>query len=212
MSYQDEELLRMRQKAAEFKKQQVSEDTIQEELKQSIYDPVTYITKIPVVFVDRELLDGRITMRIPKDFEPLPDAVIKQQFIMESKPQYVYEIPYLPFGVTFNITEIPGNEMYIEQMFPYMVRTVKTVGPNVRILSTGKKVVHGVYVCWFEAIAQTITEPSYRMVFIFALDQLTTIGCITCPSRLKKRYQPIMQEMVDSLQIPNNIVEEDSQP
>lgn len=67
MSYQDEELLRMRQKVAEFKKQQVSEDTIQEELKQSIYDPVIYITKIPVVFVDRALLDGRITMQIPKE-------------------------------------------------------------------------------------------------------------------------------------------------
>ena len=55
------------QEAAEFKKQQVSEDTIQEELKQSIYDPVTYITKIPVVFVDRALLDGRIIMRVPKE-------------------------------------------------------------------------------------------------------------------------------------------------
>lgn len=65
MSYRDEELLRLRQKAEEFNKQRVSEDTLEEELKESIYDPVTHITKIPVVFEERELLDGRITMRVP---------------------------------------------------------------------------------------------------------------------------------------------------
>ena len=34
MSYRDEELLRMRQKAEEFNKQRVSEDTLEEELKE----------------------------------------------------------------------------------------------------------------------------------------------------------------------------------
>lgn len=201
MSYQDEELLRLRQKAEEFNKQRVSEDTLAEELKESIHDPVTHITKIPVVFEERDLLDGRIVMRVPKDFERVPEAVVNRQFITESKPQFAYELPYLSLGMTFSLTEIQGDEGRIEQMFPYMVKTVKTVGPNVRILSSGKKVVHGIYVRWFEAIAQTITEPSYRTVFVFPLDGRVTIGCITCPSRFRKRYQPIMMEMLESLQL-----------
>lgn len=45
MGYKDEELLRLRQKAEEFNKQRVSEDTLAEELKESIHDPVTHITK-----------------------------------------------------------------------------------------------------------------------------------------------------------------------
>lgn len=208
MSYQDEELLRLRQKAEEFNKQRVSEDTLAEELKESIHDPVTHITKIPVVFEERDLLDGRIVMRVPRDLGQLTDDAVRQQFLMESKPQFVYELPYLPFGLTFMLTEIQGDEARIEQMFPYMVNTVKTVGPNIRILSTGKKVIHGIYVRWFDAIAQAITEPSYRKVFVFALDGKTTIGCITCPSRLKKRYQPIMEEMMETLNIPKKAAEE----
>ena len=35
MGYKDEELLRLRQKAEEFNKQRVSEDTLAEELKES---------------------------------------------------------------------------------------------------------------------------------------------------------------------------------
>lgn len=49
MGYKDEELLRLRQKAEEFNKQRVSEDTLAEELKESIHDPVTHITKIAVI-------------------------------------------------------------------------------------------------------------------------------------------------------------------
>ena len=75
-------------------------------------------------------------------------------------------------------------------------------------MSTGKKVIHGIYVRWFDAIAQAITEPSYRKVFVFSLDGKTTIGCITCPSRLKKRYQPIMEEMMETLNIPKKAAEE----
>ena len=137
MGYKDEELLRLRQKAEEFNKQRVSEDTLAEELKESIHDPVTHITKIPVVFEERDLLDGRIVMRAPRDLSQLTDDAVRQQFLMESKPQFVYELPYLPFGLTFMLTEIQGDEARIEQMFPYMVNTVNTVGPNIRILSTG---------------------------------------------------------------------------
>lgn len=211
MAYRDEELLRLRQKAEEFNKQRVSEDTLEEELKESIYDPATHITKIPVVFEERELLDGRITMRVPKDFERLSDDMVRQQFIMDSKPQFVYELPYLPFGLTFMLTEIQGDEARIDQMFPYMLRTLKNVGPNVRVLSKGKKVVHGTYIRWFEAVAQTITEPSYRTVFVFALNGRVVIGCLTCPSRLKKRYQPVMEEMLESLQILQELAKEDGE-
>lgn len=208
MSYQDEELLRLRHKAEEFNKQRDSEDTLAEELKESIHDPVTHITKIPVVFEERNLLDDRIVMQVPKDFERVPEIVVRQQFVMENKPQYVYELPYLSFGMTFSLTEIQGDEGSINQMFPYMIRIIKNVGPNVRVLSSGKKVVHGLYVRWFEAIAQTITEPSYRTVFVFPLDGKVSIGCITCPSRFRKRYQPIMMEMVESLQLFKEAVEE----
>lgn len=42
-------MLRLRQKAEEFNKQRVSEDTLAEELKESIHDPVTHIDRKSVV-------------------------------------------------------------------------------------------------------------------------------------------------------------------
>ena len=90
MGYRDEELLRMRQKIEEFKKQQTAEETIEQECTQSIHDPVVYITKLPVEFKDRPLLEDRIKMRIPVDFELVPPEIVDQIFYMQSKPQIVY--------------------------------------------------------------------------------------------------------------------------
>ena len=118
MGYKDEELLRLRQKAEEFNKQRVSEDTLAEELKESIHDPVTHITKIPVVFEERDLLDGRIVMRAPRDLSQLTDDAVRQQFLMESKPQFVYELPYLPFGLTFMLTRSKVMKLGSSRCFP----------------------------------------------------------------------------------------------
>lgn len=212
MSYRDEELLQMRQKIEEFKKQQTAKETIDEELKQSIHAPVVYITKIPVKFEDLPLVDGRITMRVPKDFEPLPPAVIDQVFYMQNKPQFVYENPYLPFSLTFTLTSMDTDDAKTEVMFPYMLSTVKKVGPGVRVLSTGKKMVHDLKLRWFESVSKTITEPSYRKVFIFTLDNKLTICNMVCPSSFMERYKPIMDEMIDTLQITAPETKEGVQP
>lgn len=207
MGYRDEELLRMQQRAEEFKKQQTAEDTITEECKQSIHDPVVYITKIPVKFENKPLLDGRIVMKVPADFDLIPSYIIDQVFVMQFKPQYAYENAYLPFGLTFTLTDISTDDQTTETMFPFILSTVKKIGPNVRVLETGKTFVQGVMLRWFEAISQTLTEPSYRIVFVFALKGKVTICNLTCPSSLQKRYKPIMKEMIETLQIVEETTE-----
>lgn len=114
---------------------------------------MTHIIKIPVVFKERDLLDGRIVVRVPRDFSQLTNDAMRRQLLMEGKPQFVYELPYLPFGLASMLTETQGDEVRIERVSLYMVSTVKTIGPNIHILSTGKKVVHGIHVCWLNTIA-----------------------------------------------------------
>jgi|GEM_PF-3004427 len=110
MSYRDEELLRMRQKMEAFKNEQTAENTIEEECKQSIHGPV--------------------------DFEPMPQEIIDQVFMLQSKPQYVYETPYLPLGLAFTITDVVMDEQILQQIYPYLLSTLKKVGPGVRVIST----------------------------------------------------------------------------
>lgn len=209
MGYKDEELLQMRQKIEEFKKQQTAEETIEQECAQSIHDPVVYITKLPVEFKDRPLLGERITMRIPVDFELVPPEIVEQVFYMQSKPQFVYENPYLPLGLAFNLTEVAMDEEKLNVLYPYILSMLKKIGPGVRVLSSDKKRVHDIAVLITEFIAQTMTEPTYNQQFTFILDGKMVAGNLICPSVFMKRYKPIMEEMIETLCIPTETATEE---
>jgi len=178
MSYRDEELLRMRQKMEAFKNEQTAENTIEEECKQSIHGPV--------------------------DFEPMPQEIIDQVFMLQSKPQYVYETPYLPLGLAFTITDVVMDEQILQQIYPYLLSTLKKVGPGVRVISTEKKRVNDILLHTIEFMAQTMTEPTYNNQFICCMDGKMLAGNLMCTSAYGKRYKPIMEEMIETLMIPES--------
>ena len=177
MSYRDEELLRMRQKMEAFKNEQTAENTIEEECKQSIHGPV--------------------------DFEPMPQEIIDQVFMLQSKPQYVYETPYLPLGLAFTITDVVMDEQILQQIYPYLLSTLKKVGPGVRVISTEKKRVNDILLHTIEFMAQTMTEPTYNNQFC-CMDGKMLAGNLMCTSAYGKRYKPIMEEMIETLMIPES--------
>lgn len=121
---------------------------------------------------------------------------------MQSKPQFVYENPYLPLGLAFNLTEVAMDEEKLNVLYPYILSMLKKIGPGVRVLSSDKKRVHDIAVLITEFIAQTMTEPTYNQQFTFILDGKMVAGNLICPSVFMKRYKPIMEEMIETLCIP----------
>ena len=97
MGYKDTEILEARRRAEAFQKEQTAQETIDQEVSQSIYDPVMFITKIPVEFSERPILDGAAKIRMPVDFELQSPEVIGQSYIGPFKPQYLLLNGYLPF-------------------------------------------------------------------------------------------------------------------
>lgn len=201
MSYRDEELLRLRQKAEAFRKEQTAEETIEKECEQSIYDPVVYIMKIPVEFRERNLLEDQLTMRIPVDFELLPPEVIQKLFLMDNKPQYVYENPYLPLGLAFNLTQVTLSGNKLDVLYPYMISALKKIGPGVHIISEDKRIISDMEVRMIEYTARTLRDTTYNTQFLLNLNGRLLIANLNCSSVYMKRYKPIMQEMVQSIQI-----------
>lgn len=210
MSYRDEELLRLRQKAEEFRKDQTAEETIEKECQQSIFDSVVYIMKIPVEFRERNVLEDQLIMRVPVDFEPLPPEIIQKLFLMDSKPQYVYENPYLPLGLAFNLTQVMLSGNKLNLLYPYMISALKKIGPGVRIISEDKKIISDTEVRVIEYAAKTLRDTTYNTQFLLNLNGRLLVGNLTCPSVYMKRYKPIMQEMVESMQVVKLVAGEES--
>ena len=104
MDYIDENILKAKHQQEEAKKQATSEENINKENSQSIYDDLITIYGIPVVFEGRNIIQDYASIRMPNDFTERTPEEIASVYFHGSRPQYVFSNEYLPFMLALNWT------------------------------------------------------------------------------------------------------------
>lgn len=201
MGYRDIEILRARRQVEEFRVLQTAKETIEQECKQSIYDPVVFILKIPVEFEDRLILDGHMQIRIPTDFEPAAHEDIKKTFYHEKKPQHVYENGYLPFSFILNTTAVQMSFEEVKEYYATCKKQLVNIGPKLRILRSEKYCGTDMTFSKIESISHTLTEPVYNFMFMTSLNGYLLVGNLVCASAYMERFRPVIEEMFNSIKI-----------
>lgn len=201
MVYTDEAILLIREQMKQTEKKSHSDEVIEEELKQSIYDKEVKIFRLPVKFTDMELLEGRITMRLPEDFTPRTQEEIARAFFLKDKPQYVYCNPYLDFALTMNWT---GHQVSRDTLFE-AARDVESVldrvGPKTQFLGRHqlKREEGNLAIC--QLLANALDGVTYMAMFFASVEGRLLMGSLSFDQKLSKRLAPLADEIVKSLRI-----------
>lgn len=199
--FSDELIIKARQEQEKMEEARHSEEVVEQEILQSIYDEVIYIFAIPVVFKDIELLDGKARMRMPEDFTVRTEEEIASVYCLGTKPQYVFSNGYLRFMVALNWTSNLIADGNIFDFTRFAKQAIERIGPKSRILNVEKlkKEAHNLAV--LEFIAQTIDSVNYNVMFFTSLEGRLVIGSITFDQRFVKRLRPLTLEMAKSFQL-----------
>ena len=199
--FSDELIIKARQEQEKMEEARHSEEVVEQEILQSIYDEVVYIFAIPVVFKDIELLDGKARMRMPEDFTARTEEEIASVYCLGTKPQYVFSNGYLRFMVALNWTSNLIADENIFDFTRFAKQAIERIGPKSRILNVEKlkKEAHNLAV--LEFIAQTIDSVNYNVMFFTSLEGRLVIGSITFDQRFVKRLRPLTLEMAKSFQL-----------
>lgn len=132
MEYMDEKILKQREALEEFEKQRFSEETIKEENKQSIFQGTIQINKIPVSFSERLIMDKKVGIWMPEDFEELTPEAIEAIYLLGNKPDVVFGNSYLNLSVGLNYTDNVPNE-YMGEFVKLARLIMERMGPKTRI-------------------------------------------------------------------------------
>lgn len=201
MNFTDEAILLARKQMEKNEKDRHSEKVIREELEHSIYDEQVTIFHIPVCFEDKALLDGKITMRLPKDFTPRTKEEIERVYFLGNHPQYVYSNSYLDFALALNWTthEVPGELLFeAAKNVRYMM---ERIGPKMRFLGEEKLERKEGNLVLFKLLANAIDGVSYMNLFCTCVEGKLLMGTISFDQTLSKRLAPLTEEIVKSLRI-----------
>lgn len=199
--FRDEFMIKARREREKLEEERHSEEVVTEELSGSIQDEVVYIFGIPVIFKDFDILENRMTFRMPADFIARTEEEIASVYMLGSKPQYVFSNGYLYFMAAFNWT---GNLIADRDIFDFTrfaKQAIERIGPKARMLEEDKLQREDGKLAILQFIAQTIDSVNYNVMFFCSLEGRLLIGSITFDQKYRKRLQPIAVEMAKSLHI-----------
>ena len=204
----DEEILKQRAKIEEFERERFSEETVEEEVKQSIFQGTIPINKIPVAFEEKTLLDGRVAIWMPEDFEPISQEAIEAIYLLGNKPELVMGNTYLNFSVGFHYTQNEVPDEYMGDFLKIARMALERCGPKVKILSEKVRKVGKHTVSHMHLLSHTITDTVYNVMFFSSLEGRILIGFINFNNRYRKRYVPIAGEMLQSFRFTGDEAED----
>lgn len=194
----DEELLRQKAKIEEFERERFSEETVEAETGQSIFQGTISIHKIPVAFAEKTLLDGKAAIWMPEDFEAISPEAVAAIYLLGNKPELVMGNAYLNFSVGFHYTQHEVPDEYMGDFLKIARMALERCGPKVKILSEKVRKVGKHTVSHMHLLSHTITDTVYNVMFFSSLEGRILIGFINFSNRYRKRYLPIAEEMLQS--------------
>lgn len=198
MENMDEKILKQQRAAEEFERQRFSKETVEEEKKQSIFDGEILVNKVPVTFAERILLDGKVGMWMPEDFEELPPEAIAAIYLLGNKPDMVFANDYLNFSVGFHYTQHEVPNEFMGDFLKIVKLILERSGPKVRIISEKIRKTEQYTVSKLELVSHTITDTVYNIMFFSSLEGRVLIGFINFNYQFLERYKPIAEEMWES--------------
>lgn len=206
--YQDELIQRARQERERVEEMRHSEEVVEEENKQSIYDDVVTIFGIPVIFREHSIIEDRAVIRMPEDFIPRSEEEIASVFFLGNRPQYVFSNGYLNFMAAFNWT---NNLMADENIFDFTKfakQAIDRIGPKAHFMNEEKLTQEGNSLSILQFVSQTIDSVNYNVMFFASLEGRLLIGSVTFDQKYAKRLLPLVLEMVKSFRIRQEKEEE----
>lgn len=198
MSELDEELIKKRELLEQFERKRFSQETIEKEKEQSIFDGEINVNMVPVNFAERLFLDGKVAIWMPVDFEELTPEEIAVSYPLGNKPDKVYSNSYLDLAVGYHYTQHEVPEEYMGDFLKIARLALERTGPKVRILSENVKKTEKHTISSIEMISHTITESIYNLMYFTSLDNRVLLGFINFNCKNRERYRPIAQEMLTS--------------
>ncbi|MFR4440781.1 MAG: hypothetical protein ACLT46_13760 [Hungatella sp.] len=199
--FNDSVIIKARQERERIEQARHSDEVVEKELKQSIYDDVVTIFGIPVIFKEFDIMEDKAVIRMPSDFIARSEDEIASVYFLGSKPQYVFSNGYLNFMLAFHWTKSQIPEDAVFDFLRFAKQAIERIGPKSRILEEERLEKDGQKTAILQMIAQTIDSVNYNIMFFTVLEGRLLIGSLTFEQKYRKRLLPLALEIVKSFSI-----------
>lgn len=147
--------------------------------------------------VEKEPLDGAITMLMPAEFEIMEEALAEVKYPGEDKPDYIYTNEDTTVNLTFTLDDSGqlANEE-VEEVKNVLAKQMQRLHPGSKIedsqtIEAGEK-----NIGYFSFDIPLIDGNLYNVMFFMELGGQLLMGTFNCSIYQKKQWKPIIRQML----------------
>lgn len=183
--YDEESIMKQRLATREKKRLSIKTDAVE-------IDGVSY------TFTRREFAYG-FSMVVPESFAEMPREIAKRMFPYEDRPEIIFSDSSFRVCIAFNSAKLPIGSLedrlsnfqgYIKRICPTCVFSFS----GIYHLSNGLEIAH------YDYRYPAVDSDLYDLTFFTDLPDIELLGWFTCPVELKDKWEPLMREMIQTLQ------------
>lgn len=159
-----------------------------------------YVKDELIQFHAVELLDGKLSIKLPEYFEEMELEMAKQKYPSEFRPKAIWTNPSGSVTFTFNFFEEMENAEELPAMAQEMRKLVERLEPANVFYEFEEKVLGDTKVIWFDYKSYGLDQQIYNFMYFVPFTQVFVQGGFNCPTRISEAWKPVVRLVVLSME------------
>jgi hypothetical protein len=179
--------------------QMEQEDQI-DQIPNDINNGYIVIEETRISFDEREIIDGKLYMTIPSDFELMPLELAKFKYPNENRPDIIFTNEEGSININFALTGDDLKNEEVEDAKNYLQEVMSKMNPSSKIISNSV-IEEETRIGYFDFISPAIDGEIYNLMFLFSLDGEFVLGTFNCMDFDMAGWLEIAGQMIRSIRV-----------
>lgn len=168
-------------------------------IENDIHDGFVIVKYKKLEIEERELLDGQISMLMPKEFKIMEEELAEIKYPGEDKPDYIYTNEDTTVNLTFSIEEGEIDNEEIEEVKNILEKQMERLHPASKIEDSETIKVEEKNISHFSFDVPLIDGEVYNFMFFMELRGQLLMGTFNSNVYNKKEWKPLVKQMLKTI-------------
>lgn len=148
---------------------------------------------------ETNLLEERMSIKLPKLFVDMPLEVAKLKYPMEQRPQIIKTNEETDINFTFQLLDISLTEEYIEEMVQSLKTAIKNYQPCNVFYDSKTEQLENVHVSWYDFKSNGLDGKIYNVMYGVVIDGKYMQGSFNCKFKDASVWKPVALYIIRSI-------------
>lgn len=151
----------------------------------------------------REILDGRVSLAVPPEFQPAPEDEVRIKYPGANRPTVVLEDKSGSINIAFRLSDVPTTTRDIPAVSAALEASYKAKFPSARFVKVGPVEIDGYPFALIDVYTPAIDMEMRNMLVATSLDGGLLLVTFNYPTSQDAVWERIAKAVIASISIKN---------